>query len=88
MMTAVAVLIYFMLKLEQSGNVSADEYVNLTGTVYLSIPGSRTKPGIVSISIRGSLRQIDALADEAIPTGASVKVIQNIDGQRFIVQKI
>ena len=88
MMTAVAVLIYFMLKLEQSGNVSADEYVNLTGTVYLSIPGSRTKPGIVSKSIRGSLRQIDALADEAIPTGASVKVIQNIDGQRFIVQKI
>lgn len=88
MMTATAMLIYFLMKLEQSGNVSADEYVNLTGTVYLSIPGSRSKPGIVSVSIRGSLRQIDALADEAIPTGASVRIVQNIDGQRFIVEKI
>lgn len=76
-----------MLRLEASGNVSIDECVGLTGNVYLRIGAQRSSRGKVSVSVRGALREYDALTDGAeIPSGASVKVIGVEGGNILLVQ--
>ncbi len=88
MMLATAALLCFLLKMEQSGNINPEDYVGSSGKVYLGIPAGRGKTGKVSVSIRGSLREIDGVSDEEIPTGVSVKVVECVDGQRFLVKRI
>ncbi len=88
MMFVTASAFYFMMRMEQSGNIHPKDYVNCTGKVYLSIPGGRTAPGKISVTVRGCLREIEAVSDEELPTGTAVTVVSHVEGQRFLVRKI
>ncbi len=88
MMVMTSLLLYYLMKLQQCGNINPDDYVGQTGTVYLKIPAGRIEQGKVTVNIQGCSRQIIAVADEEIVTGTSVSVVQKIDGRRFLVKKI
>jgi hypothetical protein len=87
MMCATAFLIFFLLRLQHSGNILPHEYIGHTGTVYLSIPAGRNGSGKVTVTMEGCTREISAVADESIPTGAPVVVKDVIDGKHYLVEK-
>jgi len=86
-MLLTAWIVCMILKLQQSGTVSNSKLIGLTGAVYLSIPGGDAKPGKVILTLNNSTREIQAIADNPIPTGAQVKTIA-VNGNIFKVQKI
>ena len=88
MMFITAVMLYFLLKMQHSGNMTPGEFIGCTGTVYLKIPGGRVEIGKVTASVKGTSQEIVAVADEDIERGASVEIIEKIDGRRFLVKKI
>jgi hypothetical protein len=88
MMFATSLFLYYLMKLQQSGNINAQDYVGCTGTVYTNVPVGRIEHGKVTVNLRGCSREIIAVADENIQTGASVTVVQQIDGRRFLVKKV
>lgn len=67
-----------LMKLESNGAVGIQECVGRSANVYLRIPSARTGKGKVQISLNGSIREYDAMTDDAtsIPTGAIVKVLE------------
>lgn len=88
MMFATSLFLYYLMKLQQSGNIDAKDYIGCMGTAYINIPAGRVQQGKVTVNLRGCTREISAIADENIPTGSSVTVVQQIDGRRFLVKKI
>lgn len=88
MMFLTALIFWMVLRLQQSGNVSREEFLGKTGTVYLGIPGGRTNPGKVTVTVGSSTHEILALSDEPIPTGNSVTIIETLGERRYLVEKI
>jgi hypothetical protein len=88
MMLATSLFLYYLMKLQQSGNIDAQDYVGCTGTVYMNVPGGRVQHGKITVNLRGCSREIIAVADENIQTGSTVTVVQQIDGRRFLVKKV
>ena len=88
MMFITAVMLYFLLKLQHSGNMKPEDFIGCTGTVYLKIPSGRTKIGKITAIVKGTSQEIIAVADEEIERGSSVKIIEKVDGRRFLVEKI
>lgn len=65
------------------------EAVNKTCSVYLNIPGHKSGKGKVQVSVRGSLRELDAITGgDRIETGAMVRIIGNEGNELVIVEKI
>jgi len=78
-----------VLKLEKSGNFNIKECVGMTCSVYLRIPAQRGGQGKVQLSYHGSVLEINALTDgEFIPSGAKVRVLQVIDSDTLLVEKL
>ena len=88
MMLLTALALYGIMKMQHSGNITEDEYVGCPGTVYLRIPAGRRDIGKVTVNVKGNSREIIAVADEELPRGTSVRVVERIDGRRFLVEKI
>jgi membrane-bound ClpP family serine protease len=88
MMFVTALLLYFMLKMQHSGNIDPDDVIGSLGTVYLRIPGGRADIGKVTAEVKGTSQEIVAVADEEIPRGCSVKIIEQVDGKRYLVEKV
>ena len=88
MMFMTAASVWLLLKLQQSGNITPADLVGQTGTVYLRIPEARANGGKVTVKMPGCTRLVRAVADEALPTGSHVKVIEHIEGDCYLVQKI
>ncbi len=64
MMMAMAALFYYLAKLQSSGTLKLKNALNQVGEVYLTIGANRSKIGKVSISVQGTLRELEALTDE------------------------
>ncbi len=88
MMLGTAVMIFYLLKLQQTGTITAQDYIGATGTVYLSIPAGRLESGKITVSVHGSTRELTAVADEDLPKGSSIVVEKQIDSSRFLVKKL
>lgn len=88
MMFACAMVIYFMLRLQQSGNIHPGELVGLTGIVYLTVPAGKENAGLITVTIRERSRQIRAIAAEEIPTGTAVRVKELVGEQRYLVERV
>jgi hypothetical protein len=88
MMFVTACIFFFVLKLQHTGNITAKDILGATGTVYLAIPAGRIGTGKVTVSLKECTRQIVAVADEEIPSGASVKIEEMVDGTRYLVRKV
>ena len=76
MMFAMASLFYYLSKLQSSGTLKLRNALNQVGEVYLTIGSKRSSIGKVSIKVQGTLRELDALTEEArdLVMGDVVKV--------------
>jgi len=66
MMFAMAALFYYLAKLQSSGTLNLKNALDQVGEVYLTIGANRSKIGKVSITVQGTLRELDALTEEII----------------------
>ena len=64
MMLAMASLFYYLGKLQSSGTLRLKNAVGQIGEVYLTIGANRGSIGKVSITVQGTLRELEALTDE------------------------
>lgn len=88
MMFLTACMLYLLLKMQHSGNIEPGDIIGSLGTVYLRIPAGRTEIGKVTAEVKGTSQEIIAVADEEIPRGCSVRIIEQVDGRRFLVEKV
>ena len=56
-----ATLFYYLGKLQSSGTLKLKNALNQVGEVYLTIGANRSKIGKVSITVQGTLRELEAL---------------------------
>ncbi|WP_018343802.1 hypothetical protein [Cytophaga aurantiaca] len=72
------VIIRELQKLAEDNSFTYEETVNKSADVYLTIPGKKAGKGKILISVRGSVRELDAMTDneDKIPTGSVVKVVR------------
>jgi len=88
MMTAMAALFYYLAKLQSSGTLKLKNALHQIGEVYLTIGANRSSIGKVSISVQGTLRELEALTDEKddLTQGNVVKFKEVTDNGILIVQ--
>lgn len=87
-MLLVALLFVSITRLAQSGTMDVNNAIGRTGEVYLPIPGGRSGRGKISITLQGSLREIDAVtAGEALPRGTAVRVAEVAGNGVLLVEK-
>lgn len=72
-----ASLFYFISKLTDSGTLNYKNAIDAVGEVYLTIGADRSKMGKVSVSVQGTMRELDALTDSLteLKSGTIIKVL-------------
>jgi hypothetical protein len=74
--------------LAQDNTMRISEAVGRVGEVYLQVPQQKSGRGKLHISIRNTLRELDAVTEgDTIPTGASARVVDVIDNQVLVVER-
>lgn len=90
MMVLTSLLFYWMYKLAESGTLKMKNALGIICEVYLPIGANRTKMGKVQIKVQGSLRELEAITDEAedLKTGTMVKVTEIVSAEILLVEKL
>ncbi len=88
MMTALAFLMRFVMRLRSDGNLDNKNAIGVSGKVYLTVPAERHGEGKVNILLQGSYIERDAVTDEKEPikTGSEIVVV-GLSGQTTLVVK-
>lgn len=88
-MMAIATLVaWFFIKMQQSGTLHTADFIGKTGTVYLGLPAGRAPGGQITVVFEDRTRQVKALADEALPTGTPIRILEAIEPGLFLVAKV
>ena len=89
MMTIMAALFYFMGKLSDSGTLNYNNAIDAIGEVYLTIGADRSTMGKVSVSVQGTMRELDALTDSLtdLQSGTIIKVVEVTSNGILIVDR-
>lgn len=89
-MIMVAYLMFRISRMDESGTFNTRTAINNFGEVYLTIPATKTGYGKIHLKIKGSTREMDAVTDhpEQIPNGSRVKIIDVLDDNLLLVEKI
>jgi len=89
MMTIMAALFYFMMKLSDSGTLKYKNAIGAIGEVYLTIGADRTKMGKVSVRVQGAVRELEALTDSftELKSGTIIKVVDVTENGILIVDQ-
>jgi len=89
MMVIMASLFFFISKLTDSGTLNYKNAIDAVGEVYLTIGADRSRMGKVSVSVQGSMRELDALTDSLteLKTGAIIKVVDVTSNGILIVDQ-
>ena len=84
------VVIKQLMRLAEDDSFKPDETLGKTAEVYLTIPKNRTGNGKILISVKGSVRELEAMTDspEPIPSHTTVKVVRIENKNVLIVEKI
>ena len=84
------VVIKQLMRLSEDDSFNVDETFGKTAEVYLTIPKSRSGNGKILISVKGSVRELEAMTDspEPIPSHTTVKVVRIENKNVLIVEKI
>ncbi|MDR2122281.1 MAG: serine protease [Flavobacteriaceae bacterium] len=78
-----------LMKLAEDNSFRIEDTLNQVAEVYIPIPENKKGKGKISISIRGSVREIDSISkNERIETGAPVRVIKIESPNLVLVEKI
>jgi hypothetical protein len=77
------------MKLSENASFKIEETKNKTAEVYLTIPGNMEGKGKVQISVRGSVRELEAMTKgEKISSGSAVKILSIENESILLVEKI
>lgn len=78
-MVGVSLILHFLLRMQEQGNVSVAWALGDKGTVYINIPADGT--GKVRLLIKGIMRMVNARSANGAPimAGARVKVVGVVD---------
>ena len=89
MMVIMAALFYFISKLTDSGTLNYKNAIDAVGEVYLTIGADRSKMGKVSVSVQGTMRELDALTDSLteLKSGTIIKVVDVTSNGILIVDQ-
>jgi len=89
-LVVVVMWMFFQLsKMVQSGNIAIEDTIGLNASVYLVIAGHRERAGKVQLSVKGSIREYDAVTDgETLKTGDLAVVEKVLDGNILLVNKM
>ena len=89
MMVIMAALFYFISKLSDSGTLNYKNAIDAVGEVYLTIGADRSKMGKVSVSVQGTMRELDALTDSLteLKSGTIIKVVDVTSNGILIVDQ-
>jgi hypothetical protein len=76
-MTAVALIIKAMLKLQCDGALQTDKLVGQKATVYVSVPPKRSGKGKITLTAQGKFVELDAVtdSDEKLTVDEQVEII-------------
>ncbi|HZK03449.1 MAG TPA: serine protease [Bacteroidaceae bacterium] len=78
-----------MMRLAQDNTFKIEDAIGVSGYVYLRIPALRKGKGKIQFSVKGSVRELDAITDgEELPTGSEAKIIGVIGKETLLVEKI
>ncbi|WP_299120720.1 hypothetical protein [uncultured Winogradskyella sp.] len=89
MMLIMATLFYFISKLADSGTLNYKNALDAVGEVYLTIGADRSKMGKVTVSVQGTMRELDALTDSLteLKSGTIIKVVDVTSNGILIVDR-
>ena len=89
MMVIMATLFYFISKLTDSGTLNYKNAIDAVGEVYLTIGADRSKMGKVTVSVQGTMRELDALTDSLteLKSGTIIKVVDVTSNGILIVDR-
>ncbi|MBD5131483.1 MAG: hypothetical protein HDT28_02655 [Clostridiales bacterium] len=78
-----------MEKMQSSGNLNPQNAVGTIGTVYLTVPPSRSGYGKINILIQERYAEYQAVTDstEPLPTASEIKVVKHIGANILLVEK-
>lgn len=84
------IIIKQFMRLAENDSFKMEETLNKTAEVYLTIPANRLGKGKILISVRGSMRELDAMTNEnlSIATHSTVKIVKIENNDILIVEKI
>jgi hypothetical protein len=78
-----------LFKLQEDNTIRVSDALNATGSVYLTIPKSKSGYGKIQVSVKGSQREYQAVTEgDEIPSGAAIRVIQILDNNLCLVEKL
>ena len=82
-------LFKWMSGMQQSGTIEPEALVGCKGSVYLTIPAGRTGEGKVQITVRGAIREYNAMTDgDRLPNEAPIRVVAVLNGHTVLVEKV
>ncbi|OUR98200.1 hypothetical protein A9Q86_14190 [Flavobacteriales bacterium 33_180_T64] len=89
MMSIMAAMFYGMQKLSDSGTLNYKNAIDAIGEVYLTIGANRSSMGKVSVSVQGTLRELEALSDSLseLKSGTIIRVIDVTSNGILIVEQ-
>lgn len=89
-MCIIAWALYMVMKLDKDNTFRIKEVVGKTADVYLRIPANKAETGKITISVNGSIHELEAMtsSSEMIPTGSKVKIVEVLEGEVVLVEKI
>lgn len=89
LVTAVMYLFKWMSGMQQSGTIKPNEAIGCKGSVYLTVPANRSGEGKVQISIRGAIREYDALTEgDTLTNETPIQVTKVLNGHTVLVEKV
>jgi len=88
-MVLVAYILVQFLKLQSNGAVDIQDAVGVNGSVYLTVPASRSGMGKVNAVVSGRYSEFNAVTDgnDAIPTKSAVTVVGVTGNNTLVVIK-
>ena len=87
MMFMTALIIWLLLKMQQSGNINPVDMVGHQGVVYLSIPAGRAPGGKVTVNMSSCTREVGAMADEELKSGTPVVLESLLGSNCYLVRR-
>lgn len=89
-MATIAFLIFQVMKLNKDNTFRIEQVIGQVADVYLRIPAHRAESGKITVSLNGSMHELEAYSDSDadIPTGARVRITEVIEASTVLVSPI
>lgn len=89
-MALIVVMFRTIVAMRSDGTVRIEDAVGAVGTVYVSLPPSKTAGGQVTVNFKGRQETFAALNATAqpVPSGEKIKVVAIIDGRTVLVEPL